>query len=354
MYSDAEIETAVSSGAIDRETAERLRANIASQRHSLPADDEMIRLVTGFNDIFVTIAAALVIFAAWKVVGGIAAAIISWGLAEYFTRKKKMALPSIFLLLCFAAGIFSTLAHLAYTITLPDANNFTSYGSRASSPPTASLIIALSAAGLLTAAAIVAHWKRFHVPITIAALTAALAMVAGCFILLILHLSGISLIKGMVIMPWIAFIMGLVIFAYAMRWDLKDPERVTRRSDVAFWLHLTASPLIVHPLFMQLAVIGSDSPGSRVIAALLAILLYGVLALFALIVDRRAVLVSALAYVVIAMGVLMRANGEIGSTIVMSGAVIGALLLALSVFWRSLRQATVRLLPEAFQLRLPK
>ena len=38
---------------------------------------------------------------------GVAAA--SWGLAEYFTRERRMALPSILLLLSFAGGVAATL-----------------------------------------------------------------------------------------------------------------------------------------------------------------------------------------------------------------------------------------------------
>ena len=35
-------------------------------------------------------------------------AIVSWGLALYFTAKRRMALPSILLLLAFVGGVFST------------------------------------------------------------------------------------------------------------------------------------------------------------------------------------------------------------------------------------------------------
>ncbi len=41
---------------------------------------------------------------------------------------------------------------------------------------------------------------------------------------------------------------GLAVFAAAMAFDISDRERVTRRADCAFWLHLLAAPLIVHSL----------------------------------------------------------------------------------------------------------
>ena len=39
-------------------------------------------------------------------------------------------------------------------------------------------------------------------------------------------------------------VLGIGVFLFAMRWDSSDPARVTRRSDVAFWLHLLAAPMI--------------------------------------------------------------------------------------------------------------
>ena len=36
----------------------------------------------------------------------LAVAVTSWGLAEYFTRQRRMALPSIVLLLAFVGGVF--------------------------------------------------------------------------------------------------------------------------------------------------------------------------------------------------------------------------------------------------------
>jgi hypothetical protein len=46
---------------------------------------------------------------------------------------------------------------------------------------------------------------------------------------------------------------GLAVFAVAMSYDLTDPERVTHRSDCAFWLHFLAAPLLVHSLIELVA-----------------------------------------------------------------------------------------------------
>src|SRR3546814_1917346 len=79
-----------------------------------------------------------------------------------------------------------------------------------------------------------------------------------------------------------------------MWWDSSDPKRETRRSDVAFWLHLLAAPLIVHPVF---SLLGLTDGSASVMEAVVVLLVYVGLGPTALAIDRRALLVSALAYV---------------------------------------------------------
>ena len=99
------------------------------------------------------------------------------------------------------------------------------------------------------------------------------------------------------------------IFALAMWWDRSDRVRQTRRSDVAFWLHLLAAPMIAHPIFHLLGVTDGGNIGSGA-----AVLVIGVSLLFGLIalaIDRRALLVSALAYVLFAMTQLFNTFGAV-------------------------------------------
>jgi hypothetical protein len=127
MYSQQELDDAVASGAITAAAADALRAHVESQRAVAIPDEEQFRLITGFNDIFVTIAAAILLFAVgwigqWigtqsgLVVGEdgpspiapLLVAITSWGLALFFTARRRMALPSILLLLAFVVGVLAT------------------------------------------------------------------------------------------------------------------------------------------------------------------------------------------------------------------------------------------------------
>ena len=94
---------------------------------------------------------------------------------------------------------------------------------------------------------------------------------------------------------------ALGVFLYAMRWDSSDPARISRRSDVAFWLHLLAAPMIVHPVFTLL---GLNDGDATVGEGLVVIAIYVALGIAALAIDRRALLVSALAYVLFALNEL--------------------------------------------------
>ena len=63
MYSQNDLDEAVAAGALSAEAAAALRNYIDSQRASPAVDEENFRLITGFNDVFVAIASAILLFA---------------------------------------------------------------------------------------------------------------------------------------------------------------------------------------------------------------------------------------------------------------------------------------------------
>ena len=153
-----------------------------------------------------------------------------------------------------------------------------------------------------------------------------------------------SLILGFVLF------LGIGMFLFAMWWDGSDRARLTRRADVAFWLHLLAAPMIVHPIFTLL---GLNNNTATVSEGFVAVLLYVVLGLTALAVDRRALLVSALAYVLYALNALFREFGAVELNVALTALVIGSALLMLSAFWSQARATVVGPLPEGLRDRLP-
>jgi len=143
---------------------------------------------------------------------------------------------------------------------------------------------------------------------------------------------------------------GAASFVLAMHWDRQDPARQQRQSDVAFWLHLLAAPLLVHPFFAMLGIL----QGSASLSALLAVMaLYLLFALLSLAIDRRALMVSALAYVLYAFSQLLQTAGLQGTGYAVAGLLIGGGLLTLSAFWQRCRSALLPHLPARWLAGLP-
>ena len=69
--------------------------------------------------------------------------------------------------------------------------------------------------------------------------------------------------------------------------------------------------------------------------------------------SRRALLVSALAYVLYALTELFKQFGAVELNIALTALVIGSALLLLSAFWHQARAAIVRPLPESLREKLP-
>ncbi|NWK98241.1 hypothetical protein DM806_21760 [Sphingobium lactosutens] len=345
MYSESDLQDAVAAGALTPQAAQSLRDHVAQLRATPVVDEEHFRLLTGFNDIFVAIASVILLVAlGWlgdslrfgapdhhpAFMSGVLIAIASWGLAEYFTRQRRMALPSILLLCGFVGGMAFALGALATQI-FPNAGD-----------SEAALI--MSGIAAMSALAAWAHWQRFMVPITVAAGAAAAA----------------GVIAGLVIaafpeddtLPFLLLLAsGIAIFLLAMRWDMSDRSRISRRSDVAFWLHLAAAPMIAHSLFHLLGVLNGDEIGAG--RALLVIALYVVFGIVALAIDRRALLVSSLAYVLFALYALFKQAGAVELSWALTSLVIGSALLLLSALWHHARALIVHGLPPALTDRLP-
>ena len=326
MYSDEDLDSAVTAGILSDDNAVAFRTHIAKLRRGPAVDEEHFRLVTGFNDVFVAIACLLLLWSvawiggavvSWLGAAGVAG--VAWILAEFFTRRRRMALPAIILLLAFVAGVLT-----AGLLLLPEA--------------TGSFLVA----GALAAFAAWLHWLRFQVPITVAAGTAA---VVGCTVALLLS----AIPEAERWMTAIFLAAGIAVFLLAMRWDATDTARQTRRSDVAFWLHLLAAPLIVHPVFTLLGVFEGRTTTAQAAAV---VLLYIAIAVVSLCIDRRALMVSALVYVLYTFSALLKQYGVVSLSFAVTALIIGSALLLLSAFWHPCRAWTLKFVPEALQRRL--
>ncbi|MBA3729611.1 MAG: hypothetical protein H0W92_02210 [Sphingomonas sp.] len=365
MYSNQDLDDAVAAGALDATAAASLR-NFFDRDGAAPmVDEEQFRLVTSFNDIFVTIASLILLFAiAWiaqsvgtaiglvvsengrggpSFLAPAAVAATAWGLALFFTARRRMALPSILLVFAFVGGVLGAVALLEAQLMMG-----TLKGLEDNEPMAKAIASGLGAvaAAVATFAAYL-HWRRFHVPVTVAAGAAA---AVGIVLAITAAIFGDQLTDLRTLMLVLTLLLGIAVFWFAMRWDASDQARTTRRSDVAFWLHLLAAPMIVHPVFTLL---GLNDGDATIAEGLVVVLLYVVLAVAALAIDRRALLVSALAYVLYALTNVFEQIGAVGLSVALTALVIGSALLLLSAYWHQARRLIVVRLPDALQGRLP-
>lgn len=330
MYTDEDLYAAVKAGVLDETAVERFRRYVANRADTQSVDEENFRLISGFNDIFVSIAAFILLASAGWVfgvqspaLGFCVVALLSWGLSVFFVKRRKLALPAVFLL---ASFVLSTVAFLVFAQVAAGIEKDTA-------------IIVATAIGAVAAWA---HWHQFHVPITVAA---GVASLLAFLLALLVQIEGFREVINYFLCG-----AGLATFLLAMAWDSRDLARKTRQSDVAFWLHLLAAPLIVHPIFSGLGLFDGNG-GLYSIAAVIA--LYLLLAVVSITVDRRALMVSSLIYVVYAFRELFETYGAVSSSLAISGLFIGSMLLLLSAFWHSSRTVLLAVMPVKLTRYVP-
>lgn len=345
MIDEQTLDLAIQRGIVSAEQANDLRALVhaipTSSPDAVPDDDEKLRFITGFSDIFVTLGiglftSALGYFAmnsGGRIAMWFALAVAAWLLAEFFTRRRRMALPSIALLCLFAVAAFGVADMALARVFEVDTGWVLSEKAGV-----------IATAALLTLLMTGVHYWRFRVPITIAAGAASLALSV------VAALAAFAPDSVEYLLRYIVLFLGLGIFALALRFDLSDPRRETRRTDIAFWLHLLAAPMIVHSMVFGL-ITGSDAIKMTVALGVLAIF-FG-LAAVAVAIDRRALLVSGLAYAGYAFADLIRHAGMEDQTAPATILALGAFVLLLSAGWHPIRRTLLGLLPVRLTAKLP-
>ncbi|APD13313.1 hypothetical protein [Pandoraea pulmonicola] len=304
-------------------------------------DDEPLRLVTSFNDIFVVIASWLLSFGTVWLTSGLPswlqmliAAAIAWGLSEIFVRQRRMTLPALW----FSFSFVSTMALLGF-------GNASLLSHSGESMRASMSWWTLVATCVCTALGAALFWWRFRVPAVIA------LGLAGIVITVWAHVIALDANAGGWLLT-VTVVAGLAIFLWALHWDAQDPQRTTIRSDVAFWLHLLAACMITHPIFWMLT---PHHPGA-------VIAVFALLTVVSLVIDRRALMLSSLLYLLSAILQMLMTSAPSGgdadlpsdNSMSVAAIVVGGVLLVLSVFWQPSRNAVLRLLPTGWRARLPR
>ena len=366
MLNKTDLSNAVSEGIITREQeiqlnafSERTHANDENPLYQVSETrDEPFRLLRGFRDIFIALGIAFLAVGAtvlytsshtsalfyfgpafsdydwyagfWPAIASAAVLLaIGIAIAEIVTRKLRLPLSSLVLSLAIAywAGLFGVQC-LAPLASLLDQSK------------TPSFPIGIAGFFLSAFIGISLFYLRYRLPFV-------MLVVAGTLVGL-----GLSVISSL----WPEFAsqnlrfviggLGALVFVVAMNFDLKDRLRITRFSEIAFWLHLLAAPLMIHSFLQTNSLAQNDAP--------LILTVFAILTFIALVIDRRAILVSSLIYMGGAFAQIVIALGLQGSMLfavpILS---IGVLVVVLGIGWTPLRRLVLSITPSAIADRVP-
>lgn len=330
MATRQELQAAADAGVIAPEQVEALE-RFLSQRATVGEED--LRFIRNFHDVFLSIGLGLLaigISVAISVVvdesgrltaySYFAGAGVMWLLAEYFARRKRLFLPAITISIAFVGFVFWGTAGLLFSNDI-DLDRMTD--------------LPVWAAGAFTAAAAL-FWLRFRLPFSL------LLVAFGTTFTAIAALGRLDAQWIEETFPLMVLGGGGLSFLAAVAFDARDPERATRASDNAFWLHMAAAPMILFGLIG--ALFGFDGMDPAKATAIL--LTVGALGLVALAINRRALLVSALIYTGVSIGAILKQfTPDDGVTAAATLLLLGAGVVLLGAGWHGARRLLLKFLP---------
>ncbi|MCU4652296.1 hypothetical protein N8I71_05610 [Roseibacterium sp. SDUM158016] len=332
-----DVRAAVASGTLSEAQAASLivlSEKRAGVRAHLSGLDEPFELFKGFNEIFIVVGLTILYLGYAGITGitvfgttsgyilGMLYAVIGMGavvaLARYFTLTRRMVAPSIALSMGFGLLAFQFGLSVSAALDLNTPQSMT------------------AGAGM-SAALLCVFYAMFRVPFTVALIAVSvfltafgLATLGGTFPD---DIRDVFLLSAGGPFAIVTIVLGSVCLVVAMAFDMSDPHRVTRRAASGFWLHVIAAPAIVNTIALTLFE-ANTIPALTLLAAFIALM-----AVVAVVIDRRSFLVSGVGYVV-ALAVTV-AEGQAFFIILM----LGAGLVLLGAQWEALRRVVMRRLP---------
>ncbi|WP_162894969.1 hypothetical protein [Rhizobium terrae] len=308
-------------------------------------DTEAPRFIRGFHDVLITIG-VLILLAGVGGLGSILALLpVIVVLAEILVVRQRLALPAVVLSLSTVIwAVFTTM----FVLDRLD------IGLDGTAWVLAMLLPLPFVMGLF-------YW-RYRIPIGLSILLLSVfAFLLTALFYLLGVAAGVSDFADAYPTPSAAIfaLSAVALFSLAMRYDLSDPARMTRRSDIAFWLHLAAAPALLYAmlcfvflrqgngLFSLDRMQAYDSAG-KVLAIVVVLMAIG------LVIDRRAFVTSGLLSLIAAVGSIL-SHGEIGggSAVFIALSIVGAFVLAIGIGWPQLRRLALGGLPEDLKAKLP-
>ena len=286
-------------------------------------------------------------------------------LAKFFTTRLRMVAPSVALAIIFSVGAIAMGMAIAEGIKYLGLLIHTHW-------------IVMFAATLFLAI----YYFLFRVPFTMVLIALGILDTVFAFFLgypplvlwdiLFFLLVGVALEGGFESLlgqlqrtsEWpfsmLTMVLGLAYLTVALAFDMSDPHRVTRRADVAFWMHVMAALTVVNTVAATLY--AQDST----LAHLLLVLFVMLMTVLALIIDRRSVLIVGTGYIIaLIIGFTEHSfGGSIFAFLAGHGgtveylpaledaftfaliAALGLLIAILGAQWQFVRRLLMRLLPD--------
>ena len=353
MIDRDDLKAAVNAGVLSSQQAVRLEAFLVNRAKGDVADagaggSENLRFLSNFNDIFITIGLVILfggfaalfgfvvgtMFAEVPLLAGaimsIAIGALAWAMMEYFCARRRMLLPSMFLAVVTSIAGAALIATLYGSISGAGERVFERFDPVSG----ASIIIAWFAGGFLTAGLV---FRRFKLPFALFIM----AFCAAAAIYIYLFRSGDTpdILSGMAV-----FVTGLLTLAAAIMFDMRDPERVTRASDNAFWLHLAAAPQVIYGLrgIITGSIVDQGS-GSEAIIILVALVL---LAILSLALNRRALIAASLLTFIYTLSIVFAESGVNGlTTFITVSMIIGGGVVFIGAGWQTARRIVLKFFP---------
>ena len=346
MFTKDDLLKAVDQGVLERQQVEAFLGYIEQRDGVAIRDREYLRFVSSFNDLFVIAACVLALmgivlwmreYSTWVI--GTALMIISWGLAELFSRRRRMAAPSILLHLVWW---FACILVLNAFISATDIDTFWTRILSWSNVVFWEYVFLLLCAAILC----LLHWLRFKVPIAAATVYSNISL-AGIITLMMLFSTELSLVR------WYFFIIGAMAFLIACCFDIKDNIRNTVWSDMAFWMHLLAAFFVTQPV-MYWAGFEKIIDGQFSMVTIIAIfVVYMVACLISLLINRRALIIACIGYAVYTLYSVIEHYNLVVSAYAASFFFVGLSMLVLSFYWQWCRRFVYDYCPQSLRQYLP-
>jgi hypothetical protein len=304
MISKQRLQQAADKGIIQNTQVEPLLDFLQDKSNEISNQEEPLKFVRSFGDVFIAFGIGILVFAInmlglsqYEYLVPIIGFIL---IAEWLVRVRKLAFPGMVILISILFFV-----HRAINID-----------SEQSSIWSFALIAVTSSV----------FYVRYKMPFSLLPLAAALIAIA------------IMMVGARVLSDPIIFLgLGLVVFSVAMLFDIQDTNRQTHLSDNAFWLHLLAAPLIVHGAMLSMLT-GEHVWFQAIDKEIIIVLFFVGFLLLALLLDRRAMLISTQFYMIYALTQLVQ--GQLNNSqnlIIYILMALGVFIIFFGTFWYKTR-----------------